>query len=181
MKEIKNVEYVQYAGLKNQDVILVGKYNSSCDFDGALFYKDVETDLYKGYIYVEVGYNHMQNKYHLENAYLELKGKEVFLLEQKHFNENIVYNASLYFNTVEESILLMQEVIKYLEDYLSSNWLENKPCIKGDVIHYSNFKDRFFSYNGNNYITVINPEIAMYHLVNQKDFVVGNEIYRIAN
>lgn len=132
---------------------------------------------------VEVGYSYVYNKYFLQDAYLDLKGNGIFLLEQKHFPRKYRINSdgnTLYFNTVNEAIPLMQKAIEYLENYLNSNWLEQKPVIKNDILN-SKYNHYVFEYNGNKYAQIVNSDIAKLFIKDKNSFIEGNELYRIEN
>lgn len=183
MKEIKKLKYVQGQYKQYQDKIITGQFNEYCNFNGAIYYKEIETDIYKGYIYVEVGYSYVYNKYFLQDAYLDLKGNGIFLLEQKHFPRKYRINSdgnTLYFTTVNEAIPLMQKAIEYLENYLNSNWLEQKPVIKNDILN-SKYNHYVFEYNGNKYAQIVNSDIAKLFIKDKNSFIEGNELYRIEN
>lgn len=174
---MENIKIVECENInKSYDGVLYIKNLTEKEESKCIEYRqEIETDLYKGYIYVSVGYYHPHKQFYLSDAYLDLKGKKVWLMEQKHYQRDY----SIRFNDVKDAIPICLDAIKWLNDYLKSDWLNNKPMLKKDILSNSKYKSRVFEYKGVKYLCNCDSRAMSYNLVEGYTIPQGNEVYRI--
>lgn len=161
-------ELNKYFSRNNKEtIIFMNKENES----RINFIKDnYNFPIYTGYVFVECSkYN---NKYNL-SAYTDIKGKkDIRLFEQKHYSSK----KELY--NFEEAIIEVKKAIKYLHEYITSNFLENKPVLTTKIYNHTDRKNTIFNYKDIDYIDICSNYIPC---LKSAENVKGNTLFRIDN